>query len=279
MTTHETDNQISVYGSIDNFKADMFKKQMKAVKNFLGSEENALKFFTMASYVLQKTPKALECSRESIITAFLTAASLKMYPSQVSKKCCFIPYIGKKKELKFQLQYEGLTDLAYNAGMKDIHTDIVYEKDQMEIKDRRIKHTYDFFIGRDQRGKPRGVYAEGITPTGGYIYEIMGERDVMKIKNLSKAKNKADSPWNDTAKDPFLWMWRKTALIQMLKLAPKNEMLERAIAVENQESIINQGKEEFDLTGPATGKANHKPDQAKKVDVKIEDNDRFNEAE
>ena len=67
----------------------------------------------------------------------------------------------------------------------------------------------------------------------------MSKDDIMVIKNLSKAKNSPDSPWNSD-KDPFNWMWLKTCLIQHSKFLPKTQELIKAIEIDNHNIVTGK---------------------------------------
>ena len=79
----------------------------------------------------------------------------------------------------------------------------------------------------------------------------------MAIKEMSKAKDKSESPWN--SKDPEKWMWKKTCLIQHSKLLLTTPDLQKAI----EEDYKGEGMERspLDIGGPAVGKTDHRPEE------------------
>jgi len=69
----------------------------------------------------------------------------------------------------------------------------------------------------------------------------MNSEDILKFKTFSKSASSSYSPWNET-KDPELWMWKKTVIKQLSKLLPKNETINKAVELDNQDSNINDEK-------------------------------------
>lgn len=225
-----------------------------AVAHFQGNKQMALSFKTACIDYVRKTPKLLECDRVSLMSAFVTASQFKFMPSGVSGECSIIPY---DKDAKFQLGYQGLITLMWRTGkIKSIKAMLVYSNETFEYTEgleTRLHHVPTKF--GEKRGEPIGVYAVAETTTGGRVFNVMSEEQVMAIKAMSKAKDKPDSPWN--SKDPEKWMWKKTCLIQLSKLLPKTQELQQAI----EKDYEGEGAERplFDAEGPATAKAHHGP--------------------
>jgi recombinational DNA repair protein RecT len=80
---------------------------------------------------------------------------------------------------------------------------------------------------------------------GGRVAKIMSRKEIMAIgEKFSKSYKSGFSPWNPQ-QDPELWMWKKTVLKQAAKLVPKNESIYKAIAEDNKDSEIENGKDRF----------------------------------
>lgn len=225
-----------------------------ATAHFQGNKELALSFKTACVDYVRKVPKLLECDRVSLMSALVIAAQFRFMPSGVSGECSIIPY---GKEAKFQLGYQGLITLMWRTGkIKSIKALLVYSNETFEYSEgleTRLVHIPTKF--GEKRGEPIGVYAVAETTTGGRLFNVMSEDQVMAIKDMSKAKDRPDSPWN--SKDPEKWMWKKTCLIQLAKLLPKTQELQRAI----EKDYEGEGADRplFDAGGAATAKANHSP--------------------
>jgi recombinational DNA repair protein RecT len=59
---------------VEDFKKELMTNYYKTLVNFMKSEDNAKRFMSAVVYSVQKTPKLLECDRESLMTAFMTCA-------------------------------------------------------------------------------------------------------------------------------------------------------------------------------------------------------------
>jgi recombinational DNA repair protein RecT len=149
------------------------------------------------------------------------------------------PYQTKNGNVaQFQLGYQGLATLFYRAGGQKIRAELVREKDVFEYENGEIKHKIDIFKSNKERGPVVGAYAIATMQNGQEIGKAMNITDIMSYKEFSKTKDSSFSPWNES-QDPEGWMIKKTVLKQLGKLLPKNETINRAIAADNQDSIMH----------------------------------------
>jgi len=214
--------------------------QRAALNNFLGNEQNALRFMSAVAHVVQRIPKLRTCTQESLIGAFMECAALGLYPGSAAGDCYVLPY---GNIAQFQIGYRGLKTLAYRSGITMCDAEVVYANDKFrEIlgTSPRLEHERTAAV----RGEPIGAYAWAEI-NGRKIFRYMTKADIMKIKEMSKAKD--SGPW--AKGDPMLWMWMKTVFKQMAKLLPTSEKVEgetlaRAIQVD---SINERGGY---ITGP-----------------------------
>jgi len=241
---------------IDELKKSMTGELMTQVKNYYaGNKDEAMRFLTSAVEYVRRTPKLLQCDRSSLMMAFLQSAQFKFMPSGIAGEAYIIPY---GRDAKFQLGYQGVVTLLYRTEkISTISAHIIYENDDFEYQeglDTKLVHKPAMF-GK-KKGKAIGVYAVAQMRDGQKTFKVMDEEAVMAIKNLSKAKNVKESPWNSD-KDPELWMWKKTCLLQLAKLLPKTQDLQKAV----DEDYKGEGldKPEFDAGGPAVGGSFHNP--------------------
>lgn len=243
--------------NVDDLKKELVKDYQKQVENYFGDKEKALKFMSAVMYSTQKTPKLLECDKTSLLQAFMSCAEFQLFPSNVSGEAFIIPYKGKAQ---FQLGYQGIITLLWRAGI-NIRSQIVYEKDEFNYEEGLqafLIHKPNIF---GERGKPIGVYAIATLDNGQIQHKVMSEKDILEFKKLSQSKDSEYSPWNSKS-DPELWMWKKTCIKQLAKTLPKTETIQKAIAIDNEESIIQ--KDKLDPTGPAAAKALHMPNEENK---------------
>lgn len=223
--------------TVDDLKTELNTQKVKALNNYFNwDKEKTLKFLSAVAHCASVTPKLLECSQESIITAFMKCAEYNLFPSTVSGEVYILPYYNKTKmEAQFQLGYKGIIALLDRAGIK-IYTDTVKENDLCEITsgmDQNIIHKYPLTT----RGQAIGVYAIAIDKNGEKTMKYMSKEEVLEFKKFSKGKIEEYSPWNPK-NDPELNMWRKTVIKQISKNLPLTEEIYKAIAVDNEESSI-----------------------------------------
>lgn len=236
---------------------------------YSGNKEQAMMFKTAAVDYVRKVPKLLECDRISLMSALVQAAQFRFMPSGVNGECYIIPY---GNEAKFQLGYQGLVTLLWRSDqIKSVNSLIVYENEEFEYSEgleTTLRHIPTRF--GEKKGKAIGVYAVAQTTKGGRVFKVMSADDVMAIKNLSKAKGSKESPWNSD-KDPELWMWKKTCLIQLSKLLPKTKEIQDAIAADFDGEGIKTAH--VDAGGPGVGRSLHSPDAYDGVDAEPEANE------
>lgn len=229
-----TTKTVSKFNNENDLKLFLANNYMNQIKNFFGDEKKAMRFLSSVMASVQKTGELINCEPMSVINSFMTMAQLGLMPSDVSGEAYVLPYKGKAQ---FQLGYQGLITLFYRAGGQKIRAEIVHENDKFEYTNGEVKHTVDIFKSKEQRGKPVGAYAIA-TVNGHEIAKVMNSDDIIKIgKNFSKSFNSEYSPWNPK-NDPELTMWLKTVIKQLGKMLPKNETINQAIALDNEDSRI-----------------------------------------
>jgi recombination protein RecT len=229
-----------------DLKVFLHKNYMAQIQNFFGNQQRAMKFLSSVMSSVQKTPALLECDPTTLINSFMTMAQLALMPSDVSGEAYVLPYSGKAQ---FQLGYQGLITLFYRAGGTSIRAELVRANDSFSFVNGEIKHTIDIFKSNDQRGAVIGAYA--IAKVGNQeIAKAMNIADIIKIgAKFSKSYGSKFSPWKEE-NDPEGMMYKKTVLKQLGKLLPKNETINRAIAADNEDSVI------ADRLAPAEEKSN-----------------------
>ena len=242
----------------DKFKVHVHKQYSAAITNyFRGNKKNALRFMSAMQQSVQKTPKLLECTPDSLMNAFMACAEYELYPSNVTGEAHVLPYNNKGGMVaQFKLGYQGVVKLAQRAGAEKVTATIVHANDFFDYEegtDPKLVHKPVVF---GDRGEPIGVYAIAVV-NGHNIFKVLSKEAVLKFKEFSKSKTSEYSPWNP-ANDPELWMWKKTAIKQLGKLLPNEGKLHEAIAKDNQEDSTLPILQ-LDAASPAVGKADHKP--------------------
>ncbi len=232
-------SELQLFKSELDLKKTLAGEYRKTIENYLGSPEKALEFLSNVVESVRRTPKLLECVPSTVISSFITMASLKLMPSGVSGEAFVLPYKNKGVlEAQFQLGYQGIVTLLYRAGARSVVAELVREQDTFKLVNGKVLHEVNPLKSRKDRGSVIGAYAIITTATGGTVESFMRMEDILShAQRFSKSYGGDFSPWNPES-DPEGWMPRKTVLKQASKLAPKNESLLRAIAEDNKDSVI-----------------------------------------
>ena len=192
---------------------------------------------------LRRTPKLLECTRESLLGSILQCAQLGLEPG-VLGQCWIIPY---GKEATFVPGYRGLAQLAYRSGqIASIAARAVFDGDTF---------SYDFGSdtihhrpgGETDPAKLTHVYAVIHTQAGGRLWDVMTKGEVDRIRQRSRAGQ--SGPWSTD----YAEMAKKTVLRRLMKIAPCSAELQTALALdESADQGLPQG---IDFTIPAEATA------------------------
>lgn len=155
------------------------------------------RFVRIALTALNRTPKLMQCKKESIIQCLLDLSQLGLEPD--GRKAHLIPY---GDQCTLIIDYKGLVDLARRSGdIADIHADVVYEND-----------SFDYSFGSEgklihkpalkDRGEIIAVYSFVRLKDGSSSYEVMNREEVKAIQERSKAKTSGPwkTDWNEMAK-------------------------------------------------------------------------------
>jgi len=173
----------------------------------------------VALTALNKTPKLMNCSQQSLLSAIMTCAELGLEPD--GRRVHLLPY---GNECKLIVDYKGLAELAMRSGIvSNIHADVVRENDIFVYDLGEIKtHKINFL---NPRGKVYAVYALVRFKDGSVKAEVMDLEEVEGIRKRSPAGKSGPwvTDWNEMAKKT---VFRR--LSKWLPLSPEHrEILER----------------------------------------------------
>ena len=130
--------------------SDVMKKQLAlALPRTLTPD----RMVRVALTALNKTPKLMNCSQQSLLSAIMTCAELGLEPD--GRRVHLLPY---GNECKLIVDYKGLAELAMRSGIvSNIHADVVRENDIFVYDLGEIKtHKINFL---NPRGKVYAAYA------------------------------------------------------------------------------------------------------------------------
>lgn len=181
-----------------------------------------------------RNPKLFECTKESVLLALTTAASLGLTVSPFGNRGHLVPY---GNVATFIPGYQGLMDLAYRSGRVDLITsDVVHENDKFSIEkgsNPQILHT-PCLTG--DRGRVVAYY--GLAFLKGQnrpIFEYMTDAEVEEIRKRSRAGNAG--PWVTDR----IAMGRKTVLRRLCKYLPFSPDLQKALDLDAEAEQDNAG--------------------------------------
>lgn len=199
-------------------------------------------FMRVVLTAVQRNPKLAQCTSISFLGAVLQCAQLGLVPDGFLGQAYLIPYENRKRkppviEVQFQAGYRGLITLARRSGeLSNIGADVVFEKDTFkQIRGLSPSVEHIPFEGDGDPGALLYTYAWYRLKDGGYDLCVMNRRQVYAIRDRSQAYRtgmqygRKDSPWfTDEG-----WMFKKTAIKQLLKLAPLSVEIQRATGLDD----------------------------------------------
>lgn len=209
-----TSKQDTVRGLLMSMKGE--------IQNALPSYLPVDKFIRTALTAINSNPKLASCTQQSLLAAIMNSAQLGLEFNTPLGEAYLIPYEDKKKGIttvNFQLGYQGLLKLAYNTG----------QFKRITAREVRENEVFDFDYGTGEishkpcltgdSGDVIGYYAIYQTKDGGQDVFYMSKEDARAygLKYSVPFKKYKSGPWVDN----FDAMAKKSALIQVLKYAPK----------------------------------------------------------
>jgi recombination protein RecT len=182
---------------------------------------------------IERAPKLLSCTRQSLLNAIMSAAVLGLEVDGTTGQAFMIPY-GQRAQLV--IGYKGYNTLGAR-GRYTITGDVVREGDAFEFE----KGTSAFvrhvpILGN--KGRIIGAWSAASSLDKPPIVEAMGIDDLLEIKNRSPGAKKDDSPWNDPLIG-FPAMCAKTPKRRLARSMPLNVM---QLAARMDEAFEEQGQ-------------------------------------
>ena len=163
-------------------------------------------------------PKLANCTAESFAGSLLTSAALGLEPG-INGEAWLVAY---GRECTFIAGYQGLVKLFYQHPLAQyITAEAVYERDEFDY----AKGLDPYLVhkpAKGDRGEVAYYYAAARLTTGAKDFVVLTPGEVKEIRQGKVG------PQGKIA-DPMLWMERKTAVRQLVKMMPKSPMLTRAL--------------------------------------------------
>lgn len=147
------------------------------------------RFLRVALTGINKNPKLLQCTQESLLACLLDCAALGIEPD--GRRAHLIPY-GDKCTLI--IDYKGIAELVRRSGeVADLHADIICENDTFDYMfgtGSFLKHKIDI---RKPRGEVVGAYSYVKLKDGAESFDVMGVAEIELVRKRSRSGN--NGPW------------------------------------------------------------------------------------
>lgn len=225
-------------------KSESFEISLKEV---LPSQCDVKRFTKSMLVQIQKNPKILSCTRESVYTCMIELGKLGLDPDGVN--AAVIPY---GTNLTVQVMYQGYIRLMLNSGdVIDVDAHTICDNDEFDFDTGAVKHRINY---RKARGEPYAVYAVFELKSGRKKYRIMTKDEVDDIrKNYSAAGSPA---WQKR----YWEMAKKTAIKQGRKLLPWSPDMQDKLQIADELDIAEAPQALTRQRGPVTlGTIENKP--------------------
>ena len=190
------------------------------------------RFTRLAMTTLRRTPKLLNTDPDSFVGALYTAAALGLEPD-VNGECYLVPY---GRETQLIVGYQGIAKLFWQHPLAArLSAEYVCENDEFDF-DKGLQPRLHHKPAVGDRGKVIAYYAIVGLKNGATWFDVFSPKQINALRGKTRPSNIAD---------PEHWMDRKTALKQVLKLAPKSTQLHNVYAFDEQPGSIDKATSTF----------------------------------
>jgi len=152
------------------------------------------RFCRVAITALTRTPKLLDCTRESFFRCLLDLSAMGLEPD--GRRAHLIPF---GKECTLVVDYKGVAELVMRSGLvSSIHADKVCDADEFEVaRGKIIKHRINY---KEDRGEAYAYYVLITFKDGAEKSEVMSLHEVKEIMERSQGYKSAiqyrkSHPW------------------------------------------------------------------------------------
>jgi recombination protein RecT len=181
---------------------------------------------------VERLPKLLECDRQSIFNAAMSAACLGLEVDGVTGQAYLIPFKGKAQLV---IGYKGINTMVARSGIT-ITGGVVRDGDLFEYgfgSDAFVRHVPQL----GNKGRIIAAWAVAAARGRPDIVAVMGIDDLLAVKSRAPGAQRSDSPWNDPTIG-FPAMCEKTVKRRLARSLPLNVM---TAAARLDEAVEEQG--------------------------------------
>lgn len=192
----------------------------------------AEKLIKLALLAARKNTALTNCSMDTVFQSLLQCAELGLDPGGSTGEAYLVPY-GTTCTLI--IGFRGYITLARRSGvLKQIETHIVRERDRFTLKFGLNPVLDHEPLLKGDAGAPVLAYCVARLGDGAVHVEVMTMAEIYKVRDSSKAKN--NGPWVQH----FDEMARKTVLRRAAKYLPLSSEMQRALEIEDENSVDGQ---------------------------------------
>lgn len=170
---------------------------------------------------VERLPMLLQCDRQSIFNAAMSAACLGLEVDGVTGQAYLIPFKGRAQLV---IGYKGYTTLAARSGIT-ITGNVVREGDEFDYQ--LGSAAYVRHKPKGAKGKITHAWACAQSMDRPAIVEVLDIDELLAVKARSPGAKRSDSPWNDPVIG-FPAMCQKTAKRRLARSMPLNIMQQAA---------------------------------------------------
>lgn len=188
----------------------------------------------------ERTPKLLNCTRQSLFNAAMSAACLGLEVDGVTGQAFLIPFDVKgTPTAQLVVGYKGYNTLGARSGLT-ITGEVVRQDDDFDFDEGEgwVKHRK--LLGTPDR-RIIAVWAKAAALDRPPVVKVLDIADVLAIQNKSPGARRSDSPWRDPAIG-FPAMAEKSAKRRLARSLPLNVMQH---AARLEEAFEEQGRPSY----------------------------------
>lgn len=182
---------------------------------------------------IERLPKLLDCDRQSLLNAAMSAACLGLEVDGVTGQAYLIPFKGRAQLV---IGYKGYNTMAARSGIT-ITGKVVREGDDFDydLAEGWVKHKKHLSV---PKGKIIAAWAKASSNDRPPVVEVLDIDELEAVRKKSPGAARSDSPWNDPAIG-YPAMCEKTAKRRLARSLPLNIM---QLAARVDEAVDEQGK-------------------------------------
>ena len=151
---------------------------------------------------IQRNPKLLECTQESLLACIMTCAQLGLEPDQFLGQAYLVPFKNNAKggitECQLIPGYRGYITLARRSGelAGAPMVQVVYENDEFALEFGLEPKLFHKPLMHGERGEAVGAYVVFPYKDGTKSFDFMPAGDIMAIARRSKTYDKKNDSWS-----------------------------------------------------------------------------------